>query len=439
MTAIIESLRPLIFSLLDSVKGNKIHAHISDTDYVMKNNSSGLASERIHNRMEKILKHATTTTSFYKEYKSYNSVADFPVINKNIIRERFNDFISDKYPLRELIRVSTSGSTGTPFKLYHDRDKKKRHIADTIYFNQRAGFNLGMRLYFIRNWDERHMKSKLKFRMQNIVPVNTFNLTEERITCLIKTIRDDKHDKCLMGYPSSFETICKHMEENNVPPVRSGVRSIIAIAEALDGHTAASMEKYFSAPVFSRYANNENGIIAQQVINGGNEFFINSPGFYVEILKFDNDSPAGDANPGRIVVTDYFNFGMPMIRYDTGDIVISGNKKSNGNIFSVLTRIEGRKLDLIYDTSGRYVSPIHLTAGMWKHQDIKQYQIIQKDRLEYMLTLNCIDPYPGVNELKDHLKKHLGSDAIIRVEYVNEIPLLSSGKRKAIVNDYRTN
>ncbi len=36
----------------------------------------------------------------------------------------------------------------------------------------------------------------------------------------------------------------------------------------------------------------------------------------------------------------------------------------------------------------------------------------------------------------ENLRRYLGSDADIRVEYVNDIPVLSSGKRKIVVNAY---
>ncbi len=39
-------------------------------------------------------------------------------------------------------------------------------------------------------------------------------------------------------------------------------------------------------------------------------------------------------------------------------------------------------------------------------------------------------------ELISEFKTYLGEDATFSIEYVSEIPLLASGKRKKIVNNY---
>ena len=41
-------------------------------------------------------------------------------------------------------------------------------------------------------------------------------------------------------------------------------------------------------------------------------------------------------------------------------------------------------------------------------------------------------------EITKYFKKYLGDDAVIEFAYVKEIPLLSSGKRKKIVNEFMT-
>ena len=436
MKPVFEKIRPLAFWIIDSLKRGTIRAHFDDTEFIMKDYSSKAVSERLNNRMESILKHAVNTTGFYKNFKDYNSLTDFPVINKNIIKERINDFISNQYDLKDLIPERTSGTTGTPLTVFHDRHKRLRHNAETIFFNKSAGYDLGMRLYFIRIWDDRFKKSALKAWMQNLVPVNIVNLGEERIASLVRRITDDNSTIVLMGYTSSLKEVCRYMESNNIPPVRSEVRSIIAIAEPLDENTASSLKKFFNAQVFSRYANAENGIIAQQIIGGEKELYINSSSFYVEILNTDNDSPVQDGTPGRIVVTDFFNYGMPLIRYDTGDIGIISNITRNNLTCRTLTKIEGRLTDRIYDTSANYLDPMMLMANMSQYQDIKQYQIIQLDKTRYQLVLNSVNPYPRIREIESFYHNCFGENSVIEIKYVDEIPVLSSGKRKAVYNRY---
>ncbi|SEG13736.1 phenylacetate-CoA ligase [Eubacterium ruminantium] len=50
---------------------------------------------------------------------------NWPVVNKSIIRSQYDSFISDVYEKDQLITMSTSGSTGTPFVSYQNEGKKK--------------------------------------------------------------------------------------------------------------------------------------------------------------------------------------------------------------------------------------------------------------------------------------------------------------------------
>jgi phenylacetate-CoA ligase len=45
-------------------------------------------------------------------------------------------------------------------------------------------------------------------------------------------------------------------------------------------------------------------------------------------------------------------------------------------------------------------------------------------------------PFTKEDKLVQEFKQYLGADANFSVEYVDEIPLLASGKRKKIANTY---
>ncbi len=149
----------------------------------------------------------------------------------------------------------------------------------------------------------------------------------------------------------------------------------------------------------------------------------------------DSDEQAEDGEPGRIVVTDLFNYAMPMIRYDTGDIgSMITDASSPGKKY--LATVEGRKLDLLYDTGGNLVSSYIVYKNMWQYTEIDQYQLIQEGEKEYTFKINCRDTFTRQEQLVKEFKTYLGQDADFSIEYVSEIPLLSSGKRKKIVNNY---
>lgn len=437
MILLLEKIRPLIFWTLDDLTGKNVRRHYEDIDYIQRNHPSHETQTLIDERLNKILRHAVNTTEYYRKYDQFTSLCDFPVVNKNIIKDHYEAFISNRYQREALNMTSTSGSTGIPFVILRDSNKKKRNTADVIYFEKLAGFKLGMRLYFIRGWNDATKKGRFTSWFQNVINVSVFDLSDNQvIQKLVKAIENDRSHIALLGYASAFNTICKYLDSIHADPVKANIKGIIAMSEALHDYTKSAMMKYFNAPVVSRYSNQDNGIIAQQSVQGEDDFYLNYASFLVEILDMENDVPAPFGVPGRIVVTDYFNYGMPFIRYDTGDIGIMKEKKTGQKTIPVLSNIEGRKSDMVFATDGRLVSPFAISFVFSDHYGIKQYQFVQKEKTKYTLILNCDKPYVREKEIISKLKDNFGMDSTIDIQYVNEIPLVASGKRKRVINEY---
>jgi phenylacetate-CoA ligase len=237
-----------------------------------------------------------------------------------------------------------------------------------------------------------------------------------------------------LGYVSAFETICGWLERNKSHSIDVKIDSIITMSEGLSQESREMIQKHFRCSVFSRYSNVENGIIAQQSPISGHDFLINSASYYIEILNLENDNPTSKGEIGRIIVTDLFNKAMPFIRYDTGDIGALEKKVINGEQYEFLISIGGRKLDQIYSTTGDLISSYVAYKNMWAYPEIEQYQLIQKDSKEYIFKICINEDFTKEAQLISQFKEYLGSDADFKVEYVKEIPLLDSGKRKKVVN-----
>ncbi|MBK9255876.1 MAG: phenylacetate--CoA ligase family protein [Saprospiraceae bacterium] len=384
-------------------------------------------------QINKIIQHAVATVPFYKKFRN-SGLHDFPVVNKNIIRDQFESFRSDMYEDKTLKRVVTSGSTGTPFEVLQNRNKVFRNSADTIYFSKLAGYELGYKLLYCKIWNEKNKKSWYELFLQNIVPVNVMLNDDNNLEHFIKIIKLNKKPKSIIAYASYLDAILKYCLKNNVNIRDSKINSVIAISEALDSHTKRKFSDLAGVEIVSRYSNVENGIIGQQSIEGSENFILNHASYFIEILNENSDFPVELGVPGRIVITDFYNEAMPMIRYDTGDIgVIMLDQKTNK---IVLSKVEGRKMDQIYDTRERPISSFTITNQMWKYTEIRQYQFIQISKFEYKFILSINSEFNHEKKLTEEFKNYLGENASIIVEYVNEIPLLNSGKRKKVRNEY---
>ena len=416
-----------LFWLKDKITGGTIKKVYKELERDYENFNIDKQQEKL----AKLLKYAKDNCDFYNNYEL--NIEQFPVINKQIIKDNFEKIFVHKFNKNDLHKMSTSGSTGTPFTVYQNSEKRKAILAEVIFFGKKANFEFGEKEIYTRIWVNSVKKSKLKKYLQNLIPFDISLLDEDNLEKLDNTLKSRKV-KCMLSYASTLYVYDKYLIKNNKNNKNNKykIKSIISGSELLNETTRESLSKYFNCNVYSRYSNEENGLLGQD-FGFDKKFWLNETNYYIEFLKVDSNFPAEPGELSRIVVTDLLNFAMPMIRYDTGDLC----KFSIENNRKYITEIYGRRGDLIFNTSGKSMSPHVITNNMWEIPNIIQWKFIQLDEKEYKIVLNVQQEFNGEEKLKNLFLKLLGVDAIINFEYVNELPVLNSGKRKYIENLYK--
>ena len=140
------------------------------------------------------------------------------------------------------------------------------------------------------------------------------------------------------------------------------------------------------------------------------------------------------------MLTDFHNYAFPVIRYDTGDtcILLPPDEKSNG--YPVMGKLYGRRFDLTYATDGTPIYPLAYGRILKNYDVILSWQFVQKGEKSYSLVLVLKqEDEKAIVDMVKQIKDILGEDAVITVEKVNEIPLLRSGKRKPVKNEWICN
>ena len=422
--------RRVIFKTLDFLRENLIRRNIVEIENTINSDHSTIKAYQ-KRKIVQLLEYSVNNVPYYNNLEQ-TDISDFPVIDKNIYKKNIGSFCSDLFKTEKLYKTVTSGSTGTPFVSYQTKEKRIRNTADTIFFSEEVFFSLGQALVYMKIWNNVNKKNIISQFIQNIIPVNVLNLSDRNISELLKKLTSKKTIS-ILGYSSALEAIARYIERDKIR-IGFTVNTIISMSEALDSKTKKLIENAFDCKVYSRYSNVENGILAQQCNKSDQDFVINSASYYIEILKFNSDYPVKDGGIGRIVVTDLFNYGMPFIRYDTGDIGAKTTRIIKGKEVEVFTKIEGRKMDAIFNTKGELISSFTITNSMWSYEELDQYQFIQVGSKEYLFRLNVKKPFLKGDKLIKEFREYLGNDALINIEYVDEIPLLDSGKRKKVMN-----
>lgn len=406
-------------------------------------NIKTLAEEGVE-QLRSILSFAKQHAKFYAEVKG-DQLSDFPVIDKQTLIDRYADFLvaEDKIPGQQgLVHVQkTSGSTGVPFETCQDTVCRARRIELIKAANETMGFHNGEPLMHLRAikhyWA---FDGDMIWREDlNILYVDNGNLTDEKVGRIVESLAT-YGIRAVRGYMTTLDTMTRYMVDHGIKPGRKLV--FISVGELLQESLRKRIVEELSCLVVSQYGNEECGVFGQSKVNGsGSEIELYRANCLFEILKMDSDAPVGDDELGRIVVTDYTNRAMPLIRYDIGDMAMVGSRAANGEIASI-KNLAGRKTDLIIRTDGTTFDLFNsISPEIYNNPAVCQWQFIQKGDKDYKLIL-CAKDNSLVSQRERFIglmRQILGADAVIDIEFVDNIPVLNSGKRRVVINEFSRN
>ncbi len=384
----------------------------------------------VQDQYKKIKEHAIKTTAFYKDYK----VEDvFPVVNKKLLSGNEN-FLAREGFLTPIHISSTSGSTGTPFSVTQDYKKRKRNIADLKVFGELCDYPSHERMVFFRVLSEKLKRTAEQEDEENIYYIDSSYLDDLHLENMYQVLLNKK-PRIIFSYPSTLVELAKYIlkAHTNMVERTFSMKSVLTAGEGLSEENRKILKDAFNCKIYRRYSDMELGILGQDR-GDGTYYRLNWGSYYFEVLKLDSDEPASYGDVGRIVITDLFNYALPLIRYDTGDLGVFD--KISGEEFPVLKEIYGRVRDCVWDTRGALLSPAKISVSMWGADGVRQWQFIQKSQYDYIMKLNA-EKSVDIVFLEKKLKKLLGDLANIQFEFVDEIPILSSNKRRAVICEWK--
>jgi len=141
-----------------------------------------------------------------------------------------------------------------------------------------------------------------------------------------------------------------------------------------------------------------------------------------------------------VVATGFWNKAMPLIRYDTGDLVVKSNRLcACGRAFPVIEEVTGREGDVIRTPSGEEFGVtimIHLLYVVCGAANILETQFIQ-DALDHI----TVEYVPDTDFSADAFAaaqarfiRHLPSEIRVDFTRVKAVQRTSSGKIRPVLN-----
>lgn len=199
--------------------------------------------------------------------------------------------------------------------------------------------------------------------------------------------------------------------------------------EVLTSTTEAVLRERMSDTLVNSYGSEECGRLAVWCPEANN-MHVHEELCLVEILD-ENNQPTKPGQMGRVVVTSFYNFAMPLIRYAVGDYAeVPFEPCSCGRSSRSLTRIAGRERQLFRFADGTSFWPSLRIEEFQAIVPFQQWQLVQ-DRLDHIkvcLILPDIDIEFDHIAFKRALRATIRQEIEVDISLVNTIPRDASGK-----------
>ncbi len=381
-------------------------------------------------RLQRIVDYAWRQCAFYRQHwgvqpriESIEDLRALPLVRKNDVATRLDDLIAAPYRRDTLINAKTGGSTGVSLQLYFDEDCQKKRNAAAMRTDRWAGWRPG---YLVGGlWGTPPIPRTLKEHIRNTFHDRTFYLDTMRLdeTSMNQFIAEmrRRRPEVLFGHAHSLYVLAQYIADSNLEV--PAVRGIIATSMMLIDAERRVINRVFRTEATNRYGCEEVGLIASEC-EAHSGMHLNSEHVLVEFLRADGTA-ASDGEEGDIVLTDFSNHGMPLIRYVVGDVgVPSARRCSCGRGLPMLEHLTGRTADFLKRRDGSRVAGISLVEkSLTAIKGIAQLQIVQESFER--ITLNVV-PGEGYGaqaaaELVAVFKREFGDDVAIEVSVMRQL------------------
>ena len=401
-------------------------------------------------KLRRLVRHAYRNVPYYRaklqeaglrpeDVQTQADLHKLPMLGKADIRKHlFFDIMSENHDKSQVLRISTSGSTGEPFVCYADRAQLEFRWAATLRAQEWTGYQFGDPT--VRLWHQtigmsptQAAKERADAALSNRSFVPVFAMTEENLQKPMRLIASIG-PTLLDGYAEALDFIAHFVKTSGNPGVRP--LAIMSSAQTLPEPSRKLIEEAFGCRVFDKYGSREfSGIAYECDAHAGHH--VVSEGFIVEILR--EGVPVKPGEIGEVVVTDLNNYCMPFIRYRIGDLAeaMSDESCACGRGAPRIGAIQGRVQSIIQGSDGQYV-PGTFFAHYLKELDyaIKRFQVVQEraGHITFRVVKGGRYSEDVLAEVLSEFRKYLGSRMQIDVEFVDDIALVRTGKHVASIS-----
>lgn len=383
-------------------------------------------------RLLELINYSLKHVPYYKEkYKqiTITSLSEFQdkinFIDKDIVMRDDKLFLSDDLNMHNYVEGTTGGTSGKPLKIIIPRNRHIVELGTVHNYWEGYGYNFSPRAV-LRN-------KKINNKPYIINPITKevifdgFSLTDDNFKIIYETMKKYKIE-FLQCYPSSGYSFAKYLKNHDLDV--SFIKSFFVSSENLLTHQKDFIES-LDIKLFSLYGHSEKLVIAGTCLYSG--YYHLEPSYgYMELVDENNNLITKEGILGEIVGTTYNNFGMPLIRYKTGDFAEYIDTKCEcGFKGKSLKTIQGRwNGEKIYNKDETFVTTTALNLHNHLYSVIDGIQYIQEKKGELIINVIAGEEFTQKDEdaIISHFKNKLANDSKITLNKVKSLLKQKNGK-----------
>ena len=363
------------------------------------------------------------------DFRCSDDLYKFPVLTKDELRAWMDEEVG-KPQYEDWFLDTTSGSSGTPTRVYYSPREKAYNMANWMRVLIRVGYNPVTGLTASRmsahsgSAGQKNIFQKLGFLRREFI--NQYAAEPD----VIKQINDIKPDLLYMN-KTEMMRVALYANKHDIPMHHP--KFLVPTGEMIDDNARALFTKVFGDVLIDAYGAAEIGSVMTRY-HGKDYWRIHADLFSVNIF----DDERKPAEEGHVCVTPLYRTDFPLINYQVGDRAKSGVLANGAKaVLSIL----GRSNDFISHADGQFTT-FFMVAPIFAHaNEIVQVRLIEKSYDD--LVIQAVAEYEMSDEERkavedriiSQMNEKLKQPMDITFEWKDVIQPDANGKLRLIVNE----
>lgn len=371
---------------------------------------------------------------------STDRLEDWPILTKDILRNEFEQLRSDDWETRDVIHNASGGSTGRPVQFIHERSfRERRKATNEFYDRELLGVDQNTSRVILWNsprdvaangdtapQSRRPLKNEaLRLMGIKTTTLHAYHMSRDDMDSYLATINREKPEY-ILAYAGSLYQLASRAHGQKLEMHKP--RRMTTTAETLQPFMRERITEVFGPGLSDCYGSREVGLIGGEAKEGTMLLF----DFFNHVEVVDaQGKQVGPGGEGRILVTCLFNYAMPLIRYEIGDMAIVGQPvEMFGKTWPTLERVVGRVAEQFVKRDGGLVHGLFFVSRFRDCNWVDELQVVQHgvDSIEINFVPLCEPPAEDQARLEREFREAMGGECEIRWTRLAEIPRTKEGK-----------